>query len=141
MNGHPFCLGGSIHSIPAALAILPWTILKNRMNSSFSFKSSWCNSCNFILFFKSSYSAIHPILQIVLVPFILFLKPFWCNSSYYSKSSETKQLVRQGIEQILTPIHKRRPFPFLLSLSFFYGAFLTFLGSLNLLCVITPLVV
>ena len=130
MNGHPFCLGGSIHSIPAALAILPWTILKNRMNSSFSFKSSWCNSCNFILFFKSSYSAIHPILQIVLVPFILFLK-----------SSETKQLVRQGIEQILTPIHKRRPFPFLLSLSFFYGAFLTFLGSLNLLCVITPLVV
>ena len=28
----------------AALAILPRTILKNRMNSFFSFKSSWCNS-------------------------------------------------------------------------------------------------
>ena len=28
----------------AALAILPRTILKNRINSSFSFKSSWCNS-------------------------------------------------------------------------------------------------
>ena len=28
----------------AALAVLPRTILKNRMNSSFSFKSSWCNS-------------------------------------------------------------------------------------------------
>ena len=28
----------------AALAILPRTILKNKMNSSFSFKSSWCNS-------------------------------------------------------------------------------------------------
>ena len=31
------------NSFPA-LAILPRTILKNRMNSSFSFKSSWCNS-------------------------------------------------------------------------------------------------
>ena len=28
----------------AALAVLPRTILKNRMNSFFSFKSSWCNS-------------------------------------------------------------------------------------------------
>ena len=28
----------------AALAILPRKNLKNRMNSSFSFKSSWCNS-------------------------------------------------------------------------------------------------
>ena len=28
----------------AALAIFPRTILKNMMNSSFSFKSSWCNS-------------------------------------------------------------------------------------------------
>ena len=26
----------------AAIAVLPMTILKNRMNSSFSFKSSWC---------------------------------------------------------------------------------------------------
>ena len=37
----------------AALAILPRTILKNRMNSSFSFKSSWYNS---------SYSIIKIIL-------------------------------------------------------------------------------
>ena len=28
----------------AAIAVLPWTILKNRMNSSSSFKSSWCIS-------------------------------------------------------------------------------------------------
>ena len=28
----------------AALAVLPRTILNNWMNSSFSFKSSWCNS-------------------------------------------------------------------------------------------------
>ena len=28
----------------AATAILPRTILNNRMNSSFSFKPSWCNS-------------------------------------------------------------------------------------------------
>ena len=35
----------------AALAILPRTISKNRMNASFSF--------------KSSYGAIHPIIQIV----------------------------------------------------------------------------
>ena len=28
----------------AVLAVMPRTILKNRMNSSFSFKSSWCNS-------------------------------------------------------------------------------------------------
>ena len=27
----------------ATLAVLPRTILKNRMNLSFSFKSSWCN--------------------------------------------------------------------------------------------------
>ena len=28
----------------AALAILPRTVLKKRMNSSFSFRPSWCNS-------------------------------------------------------------------------------------------------
>ena len=43
------------------------------------------------------------------------------NSSYSSKSSQAKQLVQQGIEQILPPKQKRRPLPFLLSLSFFYG--------------------
>ena len=84
MNGLPFSLGGRIYSIPAALAILPWTILKNRMNSSFSFNSSWCNSCNFILFFKSSWcnssyssnssSAIHPFLKIIMVQFNLLFK-------------------------------------------------------------------
>ena len=35
----------------AALAILPRSILKSRMNSSFSFKSFWCNS---------SYNSYHP---------------------------------------------------------------------------------
>ena len=27
---------------------------------------------------------IHPVLQIILVQFILFFKSSWCNSSYYS---------------------------------------------------------
>ena len=51
----------------AALAVLPRTILKNRMNSSFYFKSSWCNS------------------------------------SYYSVSSQAKRLAHQGIEYIFPP--------------------------------------
>ena len=45
----------------AALAVLPRTILKNRMNSSFFFKSSWCNSS----FLSKHPGAIHPIIQIV----------------------------------------------------------------------------
>ena len=43
------------------------------------------------------------------------------NSSYFSKSTEAKHLARQGIEQILSPKQMRRPLPFLLILSFFYG--------------------
>ena len=43
------------------------------------------------------------------------------NSSYFSKSTEAKQLARQGIEQILPPKQTRRPLPCLLILSFFYG--------------------
>ena len=44
--------GAEFTQFLARLAILPRTILENRMNSSFSFKSSW---------------AIHHILQIVSV--------------------------------------------------------------------------
>ena len=69
----------------SALAVLPRTILKNRMNSSLTFKSSWCNS------------------------------------SFYSKSSQAKQLAWQRIEYILSPKQQRRPLSSLLSLSFFYG--------------------
>ena len=69
----------------AALTVLPRTIFKNRMNSSLSFKSSWCNS------------------------------------SYYSKSSQAKKLAQLGMEYILPPKQKRRPLPFLLSSSFFYS--------------------
>ena len=36
--------GPELIQLLAALAILPRTILKNRMKLSFSFKSSWCNS-------------------------------------------------------------------------------------------------
>ena len=50
----------------AALTILPRTILKNRMNSSFSFKSSWCNWIN------SS-----PKLQRRHLPFLLSLSFFY----------------------------------------------------------------
>ena len=39
-----FVWGEEFIKFLAALAILPRTIWKNRMNSSFSFKSSWCNS-------------------------------------------------------------------------------------------------
>ena len=77
--------------------IHPW------YNSFYSLiKSSWCNSLfssnhpgaihpilqiilvQFIMFFKSSFSsnhpgAIRPILQIILVQFILFFKSSWCN--------------------------------------------------------------
>ena len=44
-KGRRFCLGWGKEFIqfPAALAVLPRTILKNMMNSSLSFKSSWCN--------------------------------------------------------------------------------------------------
>ena len=52
----------------AALAILPRTILKNRMNSSFSFKSSWCNS---------SYSIIKIILGKTASAASLPLKHKW----------------------------------------------------------------
>ena len=43
------------------------------------------------------------------------------NSSYSSKSSQAKQLVRQRIGWILPLKQKWRPLPFLLSLSFFYA--------------------
>ena len=36
--------GEIIYSIPCSLDVLPRIILKNRMKSSISFKSSWCNS-------------------------------------------------------------------------------------------------
>ena len=36
--------GGRIIQFLSALAVLPRTFLKNGMNSSFSFKQSWCNS-------------------------------------------------------------------------------------------------
>ena len=39
----------------------------------------------------------------------------------FSKSTESKQLARQGIEQILSPKQTRRPLPCLLILSSFYG--------------------
>ena len=40
-------LGAEFIKFLAALAILPRTILKNRMNSFFYFKSSWCNSSHY----------------------------------------------------------------------------------------------
>ena len=43
------------------------------------------------------------------------------NSSYSSKSTEAKQLARQGIEQNLPPEQTRRHLPLLLSPSFFYN--------------------
>ena len=44
-KGHRCCLGGAeFIKFLAALAILHEDDLKNRMNSSFSFKSSWSNS-------------------------------------------------------------------------------------------------
>ena len=77
------------------------TILKNRINSSFSsnnpgaihpilqiimvqfilfFKSSWCNSS----YSPNHPGAMHSILQIILVQFILFFNSSWCNLSYSS---------------------------------------------------------
>ena len=44
-DGRRFCLGGRIYLIPCrASYILSRTILNNKMNSSFPFKSSCCNS-------------------------------------------------------------------------------------------------
>ena len=44
-KGHCFCLGEDFIQFLAAQAILTRTIImKNTMNSSFSFRSSWCNS-------------------------------------------------------------------------------------------------
>ena len=43
-KGHRCYLGAEFIQFLAVLAILPWTIFKNRMNSSFYFKSSQCNS-------------------------------------------------------------------------------------------------
>ena len=74
---------------------------------------------------NSSYSsnrpdAIHPILQIVLMQFILFFKSSWCNSSYSSNRPVAKRLVRQGIETNHYPLKQlRRPLNSLLYLSFF----------------------
>ena len=69
----------------AALATLPRTILKNRMNSSFSFISSWCNS------------------------------------SYNSNRPVQNSLRGKELNKFFPPKQKRRPLPFLLSSSFFYG--------------------
>ena len=43
------------------------------------------------------------------------------NSSYFSNSTEAKQLARQATEQILSPKQTWRPLPCLLILSFFYA--------------------
>ena len=44
-KGHRFCLGERIYSISCRASYFDYrTILKNRMNSSISFQSSWCNS-------------------------------------------------------------------------------------------------
>ena len=45
----------------------------------------------------------------------------WSNSSYSFKSTETKQLARQGIKQNLSLKQMRRTLPLLLSPSFFYA--------------------
>ena len=55
------------------------------------------------------------------IVWILSFKSSWCNSSYSSKSSQAKQLARQGIEKILPPPPKQKRRPFHLSLSFFYA--------------------
>ena len=43
----------------------------------------------------------------------------WLNSSFSFKSTEAKQLTRQGLEHILPPKQTRRPLPCLLIPSFF----------------------
>ena len=43
------------------------------------------------------------------------------NTSYFSKSTEAKQLAWQGIEQVLSPKQTRRPLPCLLIIFFFYA--------------------
>ena len=45
------------------------------------------------------------------------------NSTVSSKSTEAKQLARQGIEQNLPPKQTRRPLLLILSLSFFYALY------------------
>ena len=42
-----FVWGDEFIQFLTALAVLPRTILKNRMNSFFTLKSSWCNSKSF----------------------------------------------------------------------------------------------
>ena len=80
-KGRRICLrggGGEFIQFLVALAILPRTIFKNRIHSSFSFKSSWCANhpipkdktilkirMNSSFSFKSSWCAIHPIIQMV----------------------------------------------------------------------------
>ena len=61
-------LGDWIDSIPCrvTVAILHQDDLKKGMNNEFT------------LFFKSSYSAIHPIPHNVVVQLILFFKSSWC---------------------------------------------------------------
>ena len=63
----------------------PGTILQNRMNS------------------------IHPFLQIILVPLILFFKSTQC---------KTASAVRKWLNSV--PKQQRRPLPYILYLSFFY---------------------
>ena len=45
-TGRHFCMGDRMYSIPCRASCFAYyrTILKSGLNSSFSFKSSWCNS-------------------------------------------------------------------------------------------------
>ena len=44
-KGRRFCLAGRLYSIPCCASYFAYrTVLKNRMNSSFSLNLSWCNS-------------------------------------------------------------------------------------------------
>ena len=52
---------------------------------------------------------------------VKFMNIKWAANGWSSKSTEAKQLSRQGIEQNLPPKQTRRPLPWLLSPSFFYG--------------------
>ena len=64
--------------------------------------------------------------QNLINPYWLAVSPWshgknWLDSSYFSKTTQAKQLARLGFEQILPPKQTGRPLPSLLSPSFFYG--------------------
>ena len=64
------------------------------------------------------------IQPVYLEETVEFNRSFWkkrLNSSFSFKSTESKQLTRQGIEHILPPKQTRRLLPCLLIPSFFYG--------------------